>query len=222
MLINSDTVISLPSRAAVLVPYTAAHVPVYHSWMQSPFLLELTASERLTLSEEHENMTSWRVDPRKLTFIVLDSSLGANFMAGDVNLYLLDANAEELGVEDAVVAELEVMIAETGSRRKGIATDALWLMMAYARVHLNVTVFVAKVLDGNGPSLKLFEDGLGFQEYRRVKAFGEVHMKMEAGEELDKKLNTLRGRWRVESYKESAHSRTAVQNKPQKANEMEG
>lgn len=212
MLLNSDTVLSVPSGAAVLVPYTSAHVPCYHAWMQNASLLELTASERLSLAEEHENMASWRSDPRKLTFIILDSTRGSNFMAGDVNLHLLDAEAEDLGEPSAVVAELEVMVAEPESRRKGIATDALRLMMAYARLHLRVQVFVAKVLDTNTPSVELFENVLGFQVYRRVKAFGEVHMKLGVDAEFDKKLAAVRETWQGQSYKETPYSTSPVQN----------
>lgn len=180
--------------------------------MQNASLLELTASERLTLAEEHDNMASWRSDPRKLTFIILDATRGFNVMAGDVNLYLLDAEAEDLGEPNTVVAELEVMVAEPESRRKGIATDALRLMMAYARLHLGVQLFVAKVLDTNEPSVKLFENMLGFQVYRRVKAFGEVHMKLDVDAGVDKKLAAVRETWRVQSYKGSPYSTSPVQN----------
>lgn len=218
MLLNSDTVLSSPSSSAVLVPYSAAHVSVYHAWMQNATLLELTASEPLSLSEEHDNMNSWRNDPSKLTFIILDSSLGPSFMAGDVNLYLLDAESEGLGEKNTAIAEVEVMVAETQSRRKGIATDALRLIMAYARLHLKVDIFVAKVLDSNAPSLKLFEHGLGFQVYRRVKAFGEVHMKMQVHVDLDKKLADVRETWHKASYKESPYSTAPVQNKTNEEN----
>jgi hypothetical protein len=44
------------------VPYHADHVPLYNAWMQTPELLELTASEPLSLEEEYENQVSWRED----------------------------------------------------------------------------------------------------------------------------------------------------------------
>lgn len=46
-------------------------------------------------------------------------------MAGDVNLFLNDPD------DDRSVAEIEVMIAEAGSRRKGLGREAVRLMMAY-------------------------------------------------------------------------------------------
>lgn len=48
-------------------------------------------------------------------------------MAGDVNLFLNDPD------DDRSVAEIEVMIAEAGSRRTGLGKEAVRLMMAYGR-----------------------------------------------------------------------------------------
>ncbi|CAD6202470.1 unnamed protein product [Miscanthus lutarioriparius] len=42
---------------ALMVPYMRQHVPRYHDWMQDPALLEATASEPLSLSQEFEDMT---------------------------------------------------------------------------------------------------------------------------------------------------------------------
>ena len=36
-------------KRVVLVPYLKKYVPIYHNWMKSPFLLEMTASEPLSL-----------------------------------------------------------------------------------------------------------------------------------------------------------------------------
>jgi len=57
MKVNSETV--LAGERIVLVPYKKEHVPRYHDWMQSPELLEQTASERLTLDQEYEMQQSW-------------------------------------------------------------------------------------------------------------------------------------------------------------------
>uniref|UniRef100_A0A8C3CJY0 N-acetyltransferase 9 n=1 Tax=Cairina moschata TaxID=8855 RepID=A0A8C3CJY0_CAIMO len=60
MRINQDTV--LQGIRATLVPYTPAHVPRYHAWMQSEELQRLTASEPLSLEQEYEMQRSWRDD----------------------------------------------------------------------------------------------------------------------------------------------------------------
>ena len=39
----------------------------YHHWMQSPELLEQTASERLTLDQEYEMQQSWFQDENSKT-----------------------------------------------------------------------------------------------------------------------------------------------------------
>lgn len=46
-------------------------------------------------------------------------------MAGDVNLFLNDPDG------DLGVAEIEVMVAEAGSRRTGLGREAVRMMMAY-------------------------------------------------------------------------------------------
>ncbi|XP_062362506.1 alpha/beta-tubulin-N-acetyltransferase 9 isoform X2 [Cinclus cinclus] len=107
MKINQDTV--LRGKKVTLVPYTAAHVPRYHEWMQSEELQRLTASEPLSLEQEYEMQHSWRDDADKCTFIVLDSGrwpgqAEENSMVGDVNLFLTNT-------EDPTLGEIEIMIA---------------------------------------------------------------------------------------------------------------
>lgn len=97
--------VQLIGKQLALVPYEAKFVPKYHEWMTDPFLLQMTASEPLSLEEEYEMQTSWREDPKKCTFIVLvkdntateDGKLAGDSngddeeisrMAGDVNLFL--------------------------------------------------------------------------------------------------------------------------------------
>lgn len=66
---NESTV--LVGEKVALVPYRTEHVPTYHTWMESPELREQTASERLTLEQEHAMQRAWHLDEDKLTFILL-------------------------------------------------------------------------------------------------------------------------------------------------------
>jgi len=160
-------------------------VPTYHEWMQDPELLDLTGSEPLTLQEEYEMQQTWRDSEDKLTFIVLDRSLPADpalglegregAMVGDVNVFFSQAGLvegeEELGLYEA--GEIEVMIASSSSRRRGLAKEALSLLQAYCIEHLETKHFVAKIKDHNAPSVALFER-LGYRFMKHVEVFHEL------------------------------------------------
>lgn len=88
-------------------------------------------------------------------------------MVGDVNLFLNDGMSR-------TTAEIEIMIAEVKSRNKGLATESLQLMMAYAVIHLGIDKFVAKIGCENIPSIRLFTQKLGFFEVDRSHVFNEV------------------------------------------------
>lgn len=207
MLLNKDVVIRTIGSEAVLVPYSEEHVSQYHKWMQSEELLQLTASDPLTLSEEQENMHSWRNDERKMTFIILDASMATNYMAGDVNLYILEDDEDGM-----LTAEIEVMIAEPCCRRKGLAKSALHMMMAYAEQNLGIQVFVAKILEHNLPSIALFTNVMHFKEERRVAAFGEVHYRLEVDGELNEQLDNVRKSWYMGSFTNSSYSQKSNAN----------
>eukprot|EP00890_Picochlorum_soloecismus_P005625 jgi/Picsp_1/6063/NSC_03417-R1_protein len=158
----------------VLVPYRKEHVLQYHEWMKDEELLNATASEPLSLEEEYAMQEEWRVDPTKCTFIVLDKQIEdtpgtgnhGGGMVGDVNLFWNDH-------DDPNCAEIEVMVARKSSQRKGLATEALRLFMAYAVQHLFVSRFRAKILETNSASQQLFSK-LGFKEVSRSEIFKEI------------------------------------------------
>lgn len=66
------------------------------------------------------------------------------------------------------------MVAERQSRRKGIAREALLLMMQYSIRFLGVKGFIAKIINTNVPSIQLFSS-LGFSMLKEVPVFKEVH-----------------------------------------------
>ncbi|XP_044103419.1 N-acetyltransferase 9 isoform X3 [Neovison vison] len=175
MRLNENTL--LLGKKVVLVPYTAEHVPRYHEWMRSEELRRLTASEPLTLEQEHSMQRSWREDADKCTFIVLDaekwrarpSTTEESCMAGDVNLFLTDLGDPSLG-------EIEVMIAEPSCRRRGFGTEAVLMMMSYG-----LTKFEAKIGQGNEPSIRMFQK-LHFEQVAVSSVFQEVTLRLTVNE----------------------------------------
>ena len=137
---------------------------------------------------------SWRDDAYKLTFIVLDvsdlkteserawiNSKCIDRMVGDVNLFL---NYE--GDKDR--AEVEIMIANIDARRKGMAKEALEIIMQYASIKLDICYFVAKIGANNKPSIKLFEKALGFSRISFCDTFLEYTLELK----YSSSQNTLR------------------------------
>ncbi|PVV05365.1 hypothetical protein BB560_000119 [Smittium megazygosporum] len=175
--------------------------------MKSEELLELTASEPLTLEEEYEMQESWHLDEKKCTFILAvqvdthkdskpDSSnentetSGKSTVCkfdsksvkliGDVNIYLNDE-------EDKNRGEIEIMIAEKGFQGRGIAKEALKIMMYYAIKDIGLTSVYCRILEKNVASIKLFEL-LGFRFVERSEYFNEVTYEQQFDEEQVKKL----------------------------------
>ncbi len=170
---RATAALTLLGERCVLVPSLARHVPTYHAWMQDAALLEATASEPLSLAEEHAMCASWREDADKCTFIILDRAAahdaaapGDEAMVGDVNLFLNDA-------DDAATAEIEVMVAVQGARRRGVAQEALQLLQAWAAGALRLRRFRAKIGQDNAPSLALFRR-LGYAHVSSSAVFEEA------------------------------------------------
>lgn len=180
----------------MLVPYRAEHVPTYHGWMSDPWIREATASEPLSEAEEYDMQRDWAEDPKKCTFIVLDRARGdtpgtgdkgLGAMAGDVNLFWNDHD-DEVGT-----AEVEIMVAAPESRRKGIAREALRMMMAYASTDLRATRFRAKIGYDNHASDALFRS-LGFAEVSRSDIFREATLEWNVAGDGDAKNDASRAR----------------------------
>eukprot|EP00245_Coleochaete_scutata_P007530 TRINITY_DN22970_c0_g1_i1.p1 TRINITY_DN22970_c0_g1~~TRINITY_DN22970_c0_g1_i1.p1 ORF type:complete len:204 (+),score=33.96 TRINITY_DN22970_c0_g1_i1:242-853(+) len=168
-------------QKVLLVPYRPEHVPKYHEWMKDPFLQETTGSEPLTEEEEYAMQNAWAEDAEKCTFIVLDMARfdssqphpHLEAMAGDVNLFLNDA-------EDPLAAEIEVMVAEPQSRGRGLGREAVLLMMWYGIQHLGLRLFRAKIGETNEASLHLFR-GLGYVETSHSEIFKQITTEWRAG-----------------------------------------
>ena len=124
---------------------------------------------------------SWQQDDDKLTFIVVDMAAyredkdDVRHMVGDVNCFFNDPDDPLDNVE------VEMMIAEPTARRKGFATEALQLIMAYCARDLRVKGFRAQILRKNEGSRRLFE-GLGFSFDKAIDVFDEEVWKMKVGD----------------------------------------
>ncbi|GMI18561.1 hypothetical protein TrLO_g8942 [Triparma laevis f. longispina] len=100
-------------------------------------------------------------------------------MLGDCNLFL--SLNEELGDTGELTvstfeAELEIMLAEQDSRKKGIATLACKILINEA-FNLGVHRVFVKIKDGNVGSKMLFEK-LGFKLVKYVECFKETEMEV--------------------------------------------
>ena len=114
------------------------------------------------------------------------------FLVGDVNLFRLhddddDDDDDDGGGENGqdqprpprtTQWEIEVMIGDPHARRRGLAREAIAMMMAWAVTHLHARRFVAKILERNHASRRLFEQ-LGFTVFKEVPVFEEIHLHRE-------------------------------------------
>ncbi|KAN0026263.1 hypothetical protein ACTFIV_007247 [Dictyostelium citrinum] len=193
MKINSNTVII--GKKVILVPYKKKHVEKYWRWMQSEEIREQTASEELTIDEEYENQESWFRDDHKITFIILDKDLllenekqengysnenDIKSMIGDVNIFFNE-------YEDEGTGELEVMIAESKSRRKGLAREAISIIMGYGVENLSTKKYIVKIGESNQPSIQMFKS-MNFKQIGDANVFKEILLEFQNG---DNNINLL-------------------------------
>ncbi|XP_069807778.1 alpha/beta-tubulin-N-acetyltransferase 9 isoform X2 [Dendropsophus ebraccatus] len=202
MRVNEDTV--LRGQGVLLVPYEPHHVPRYHEWMKSEELQKLTASEPLTLDQEYNMQRSWREDNDKCTFIILDRGqwdLGCpedECMVGDVNLFLVD-------LENPLLAEIEIMIAEPRFRGRGFGEESVRLMLFYGATTFGISTFQAKIGQENLTSVRLF-NRLHFKEVSCSSIFQEMTLHWEVTEtERQWLLDSVHVN--VESYREIKQNR---------------
>ncbi|CAB1419420.1 unnamed protein product [Pleuronectes platessa] len=204
MKINEN--ISLEGQRVLLVPYNENHVSRYHEWMKSPELQQLTASEPLTLEQEHAMQRSWREDHDKCTFIILDKQLWTapgveeeQCMLGDVNIFLTDPT-------DPSLAELEIMIAEASYRGRGLGKEVTRMMMSYGVTRLGIKKFQAKIGLDNEVSVGMFKK-LHFQEVSVCKVFKEVTLEMTVDEAVRTRLRDETAFMKERDYTQACRDR---------------
>lgn len=175
------------------------------------------------MEEEYENQESWRTSHDKLTFIVCEPLSGAannendearqikaqaddspDKMKGDINffLYPADEDDDEEVVEPRekstirLTGEVDVMIANTQHRGKGVGEAAVRSILSYIRRNLpeilkeyaqgekldvekvQLVGLMAKIKQENVGSRGLFKK-LGFRQEGEANYFGEVKMVMD-------------------------------------------
>jgi len=181
MRLNENTV--LEGTRCILVPYSRDLVEQYHNWfVADPELLDATGSDLLTIEEEYENQESWRTDETKLTFLIRDRTIAGNPLCGDINCFFSDFEKDQFvdcehdsSQPQGLVGEINIMIAEKSSRRKGIAEEALEMFTDFMKSNVtNLRALVAKIQMKNHASINLFQK-MGYVEFKRVDCFEEVH-----------------------------------------------
>jgi len=110
-------------------------------------------------------------------------------MAGDVNAFLSEVIAEPINDDvegqptGELSAELEVMVADPLQRRRGLGAESLLLIIHFLLQHMpSVSEFVAKISDDNEPSLRLFQEKLGFRLRRHLAVFSQTELVLTAAE----------------------------------------
>lgn len=166
----------------------------------------------MTLEEEYENQQSWRTSNDKLTFIVCAPlSDGSNYIIagsadsddktrGDINFFLYPYDTVDDSVTDPnlLVGEVDIMIAATEHRGRGVGQAAVRALLVYIQRNLTAILseysgqkgaelkgLMVKLKEGNKASRALFER-LGFKQEGNVNYFGEITLLM-AWEDLTKK-----------------------------------
>ncbi|RNF03545.1 putative N-acetyltransferase [Trypanosoma rangeli] len=67
------------------------------------------------------------------------------------------------------------MVAERAFRRQGFGEEAVRLLISYAIDKLGASCFIAKILNTNTSSIRLFREKLGFTLLKEVPVFKELH-----------------------------------------------
>eukprot|EP00494_Astrolonche_serrata_P028415 UN28681 len=104
--------------------------------MSDPYILKMTETEPMTLHEVSDLVPFYNKCDDKYIFLLIDNELET--LAGDINLFIYEETNEEDEKDKDVkeqekYGELNIMVAEEKSRRKGIAKEAIQLIMKYGK-----------------------------------------------------------------------------------------
>ncbi|ORX57828.1 hypothetical protein BCR36DRAFT_409291 [Piromyces finnis] len=197
---NNNTIIK--GNRICLIPYKKKHVEMYHKWLQSEEMLELTASEPLSIEEEYDMQKKWETENDKSIFLIMAKDFDKNIddiakggIIGDINLFY---QADD---EDGDVAEIDIMIAEKECQRKGYGLEAVSLMLKYGIEYHKVNVFKSIISVDNIPSKSLFKNKFDFKTHSISEVFKEETLLKKVDDEFIKKIDSIiDGHWSVEDY----------------------
>lgn len=194
----------------LLVPYSPHHVPTYHTWMQSPELQLLTASEPLTLDEEYAMQFSWRQDADKLTFILCTAPTRTDIeeitpeqddapgmMLGDVNLFIYQDDDDEGDAEEENEEESVRKTTQTSKKPKPNLIGELEIMIAppshrgkgYAKAALHAFLwYISSSLPDILAEYAASSDRTGGREENRLK-----YLRVKIGQENLRSIRLFEG-----------------------------
>lgn len=169
----------------------------------------MTCTEPYSLEQEYEYQKEWNDDETKYIFIILDKTLSDLPMAGDINLFITQ-NIYNNNHRNEQMAELNIMIAEEKSRRKGLALETLQIIIKWALEKLEIKTFVAKIQHDNYGSIKLFKK-LGFIQYEYIEAFKEYTFTLTLKDDIKNKKNNNNNNINIDTNNNSNNDNKNIQ-----------
>ncbi|KAI6177328.1 N-acetyltransferase 9 [Aphelenchoides bicaudatus] len=158
-LCSKNDKVAYANNKVTLITYEERHVKTYHGWMLDEETRRLTCSELMTLDEEYDTRKQWAKHEYSGTFLIMDSDKFVSSNGSELDALVGDTNF----VQYVEYVELLIMIGDKECRQKGLATDAVRLMISHISNFLNNRVIQASVCHDNIACIKLLEK-LGFEE----------------------------------------------------------
>lgn len=113
-------------------------------------------------------------------------------LIGDTNLFISE-------VDDERVAEVEIMIAEAVSQRKGFGFESCLIILKYGIDEIKINSFKAIVSEKNIKSIAMFNK-MSFEEYSRTKVFQEITFMRPVTDDWRNWLNANVPNYTLENY----------------------
>ena len=133
--------------------FTPNYIPIYHKWLQDPYVLKMTeTSKNMTLKDVTNMQKEIDKDNTMAHFLIFDKR--KEIAIGDIDLR---------DIEIGNTAEIAIMIAEPSYRGKGYASEAYKLIMNFGFKKFRLASITAPVLSFNQASIG-FHKKMGFFE----------------------------------------------------------